>query len=46
MNHEPLDVGLPGDIVSFHFKNLTLKDAGRGMVASNTKDNPAAAVIR
>ena len=40
MHHEALQEALPGDIVGFNVKNVTLKDLKRGYVASNAKDDP------
>ena len=38
MHHKPLEVGFPGDIVSF---NVDVKDLRRGFVASDTNNDPA-----
>merc|ERR1712183_1125421 len=41
MHHESLPEALPGDNVGFNVKNVSVKDIGRGNVASNSKNDPA-----
>lgn len=41
MHHESLSEGLPGDNVGFNVKNVSVKDIRRGMVASDSKNDPA-----
>jgi len=41
MHHETLDEGVPGDNVGFNVKNVSIKDIRRGMVASDSKNDPA-----
>jgi len=41
MHHEALTEAIPGDNVGFNVKNVSIKELKRGMVASNSKDNPA-----
>merc|ERR1712003_241828 len=41
MHHESLDQAVPGDNVGFNVKNVSIKDIRRGMVASDSKNDPA-----
>jgi elongation factor 1-alpha len=41
MHHETLEEGLPGDNVGFNIKNVSVKDIRRGMVCSDSKNDPA-----
>ena len=41
MHHESLAEALPGDNVGFNVKNVSIKDLKRGMVASDSKNDPA-----
>nr|BAA11471.1 translation elongation factor 1 alpha [Hydra vulgaris] len=41
MHHESLPEALPGDNVGFNVKNVSIKDIRRGMVASDSKNDPA-----
>lgn len=41
MHHEALTEALPGDNVGFNVKNVSVKDIKRGMVASDSKNDPA-----
>lgn len=41
MHHESLAEALPGDNVGFNVKNVSVKDIKRGMVASDSKNDPA-----
>lgn len=41
MHHETLTEGLPGDNVGFNVKNVSVKDIKRGMVTSDSKNDPA-----
>lgn len=41
MHHESLPEALPGDNVGFNVKNVSIKDIKRGMVASDSKADPA-----
>jgi len=41
MHHVALPEALPGDNVGFNVKNLSVKDIRRGMVASDSKNDPA-----
>merc|ERR1711915_934010 len=41
MHHETLTEALPGDNVGFNVKNVSVKDIKRGMVASDSKNDPA-----
>jgi len=41
MHHEALLEALPGDNVGFNVKNVSIKDIKRGMVASDSKADPA-----
>jgi elongation factor 1-alpha len=41
MHHETLEQGSPGDNVGFNVKNVSVKDIRRGMVCSDTKNDPA-----
>lgn len=41
MHHEALEEGLPGDNVGFNVKNVSVKEIKRGMVASDSKNDPA-----
>merc|ERR1711877_25193 len=41
MHHETLDEGVPGDNVGFNVKNVSIKDIKRGMVTSDSKNDPA-----
>lgn len=44
MHHEHLAEAFPGDNVGFNVKNVAVKDIKRGMVASDSNDNPASGV--
>jgi elongation factor 1-alpha len=46
MHHEGLIEALPGDIVGFNVKNMSVKDLKRGYVASNSNDDPAMEAIK
>lgn len=41
MHHEAMEEALPGDNVGFNVKNVSIKDIKRGMVASDSKKDPA-----
>jgi len=41
MHHEILEQATPGDNVGFNVKNVSIKDIRRGMVASDSKNDPA-----
>ncbi|KAI8895849.1 translation elongation factor 1a [Globomyces pollinis-pini] len=41
MHHEQLEQGVPGDNVGFNVKNVSVKDIRRGMVCSDSKNDPA-----
>jgi len=41
MHHEQLEQAGPGDNVGFNVKNVSVKDIRRGMVASDSKKDPA-----
>lgn len=41
MHHESMPEALPGDNVGFNIKNVSVKDIKRGMVASDSKNDPA-----
>jgi elongation factor 1-alpha len=41
MHHETLEQGSPGDNVGFNVKNVSVKEIRRGMVCSDTKNDPA-----
>jgi len=41
MHHEAMLEALPGDNVGFNVKNVSVKDIKRGMVASDSKQDPA-----
>merc|ERR1712203_1092629 len=41
MHHETVDEALPGDNVGFNVKNVSIKDIKRGMVTSDSKQDPA-----
>jgi len=41
MHHESLTEATPGDNVGFNVKNVSVKDIKRGMVASDSKNDPA-----
>jgi len=41
MHHETLDQGNPGDNVGFNVKNVSVKEIRRGMVCSDSKNDPA-----
>lgn len=41
MHHTALTEAVPGDNVGFNVKNLSVKDIRRGMVASDSKNDPA-----
>merc|ERR1712050_714627 len=41
MHHTTLDKGVPGDNVGFNVKNVSTKDIKRGMVTSDSKNDPA-----
>ena len=43
MHHEALTEALPGDNVGFNVKNVSVKELKRGFVASDVKNDPAAA---
>merc|ERR1712039_933110 len=40
MHHEQVEAALPGDNVGFNVKNLSIKDIKRGMVTSDSKNDP------
>merc|ERR1719354_1060237 len=40
MHHESLPEALPGDNVGFNVKNVSVKEIKRGMVASDSKNDP------
>jgi len=42
MHHEALTEATPGDNVGFNVKNVSVKDIRRGMVCSDSKNDPAA----
>jgi len=44
MHHEQMEEALPGDNVGFNVKNVSVKDIRRGMVASDSKNDPAKGV--
>ena len=41
MHHTAVDEAVPGDNVGFNVKNVSIKDIRRGMVASDSKSDPA-----
>merc|ERR1712126_86049 len=41
MHHTTLEEAVPGDNVGFNVKNVSIKDVKRGMVASDSKSDPA-----
>ena len=41
MHHENLEEAEKGDIVGFNVTNVSIKDIKRGMVASDSKNDPA-----
>merc|ERR1711890_148906 len=41
MHHNTLEEAVPGDNVGFNVKNVSIKDVKRGMVASDSKADPA-----
>merc|ERR1712124_175927 len=41
MHHEALSEATPGDNVGFNVKNVSVKEIKRGMVASDSKNDPA-----
>jgi len=41
MHHEAMEEAFPGDNVGFNIKGLSVKDIKRGMVASDSKKDPA-----
>merc|ERR1712002_484660 len=41
MHHETLEEAVPGDNAGFNVKNVSIKDIRRGMVASDSKNDPA-----
>jgi len=41
MHHTTLEEGVPGDNVGFNVKNVSIKDIKRGMVTSDSKNDPA-----
>jgi len=41
MHHESLVEGVPGDNVGFNIKNVSVKEIRRGMVCSDSKNDPA-----
>ncbi|KAJ5409824.1 translation elongation factor EF-1 alpha [Penicillium crustosum] len=43
MHHQQLKAGNPGDNVGFNVKNVSVKEVRRGNVASDSKNDPAAA---
>jgi len=45
MHHESVPEALPGDNVGFNVKNVSIKDIRRGMVASDSKNDPASGVL-
>jgi len=44
MHHESLTEAVPGDNVGFNVKNVSVKEIKRGMVASDSKNDPAKGV--
>jgi elongation factor 1-alpha len=44
MHHEQLEQAGPGDNVGFNIRNVSIKDIKRGMVASDSKNDPAIGV--
>ncbi|AES61858.2 GTP-binding elongation factor Tu family protein [Medicago truncatula] len=46
MHHEGLIEALPGDIVGFNVKNMSVKDLKQGYVASNSNDDPAMEAVK
>jgi elongation factor 1-alpha len=44
MHHESLTEATPGDNVGFNVKNVSVKEIRRGMVCSDSKNDPAAEV--
>jgi len=44
MHHESLPEAVPGDNVGFNVKNVSVKEIKRGMVASDSKNDPAKGV--
>lgn len=41
MHHATLEEGVPGDNVGFNVKNVSIKEVKRGMVTSDSKQDPA-----
>jgi len=41
MHHESLTEATPGDNVGFNVKNVSVKEIRRGMVCSDSKNDPA-----
>jgi len=41
MHHEEMEEAVPGDNVGFNVKNVSIKDIKRGMVTSDSKNDPA-----
>merc|ERR1719419_1069017 len=41
MHHTSVEVAVPGDNVGFNVKNVSIKDIKRGMVTSDSKQDPA-----
>merc|ERR1712013_265441 len=41
MHHTSVDEAVPGDNVGFNVKNVSIKDIKRGMVTSDSKNDPA-----
>ena len=41
MHHEKVPEGLPGDNVGFSVEDVAVKEIKRGMVASDSKNDPA-----
>jgi len=41
MHHESVEEAVPGDNVGFNVKNVSIKDIKRGMVTSDSKQDPA-----
>jgi elongation factor 1-alpha len=44
MHHEQITEAIPGDNVGFNVKNVSVKEIRRGMVCSDSKNDPAAEV--
>ena len=41
MHHQPMERGIPGDVVGFNVKGISVKDLHRGFVASDALNDPA-----